>query len=191
MINTINNYFYELSRQHKLIMTYRFDELSKIKGIGYDKYPLCFLEEPLYISNRSVTNGKVSATVNFDILLTPQQLENWDIKQPTTEDLQNVAYHIALNYIAKIRDDYHNSKTSIQVLSYSFITLERFGDDNAYGVRCTLNLLVDNDIYFCDVEDHFDENKEINITSILPNINSDNASSCSGDFSYKLPKIKL
>lgn len=192
MLNKIVNTFYILAKEHKLIRTFKYDSLSKSLGIGNDKYPLLFLNEPIYISNKSVTNGQLNVTVNFEVLLTLQQLENYNIKQPTPQDAENIAYHIALNMIAKLRQDRNDDEnpSDITVLSYSFLTLERFGDDAAYGVRCTLNLAVDNDITLCDIDEHFDENKEIDISNLLSDIQTDNASGCV-EFNYKLPKISI
>lgn len=192
MINNIVNTFYTLAKEHKLIRTFKYDNLSKTLGIGEDKYPLMILEEPIYISNKTILNGSVSVTVNFDILLTLQQLENYNIKQPTPQDAENIAYHIALNMIAKLRQDRNDDEnpSEVSVISYSFLTLEHFGDDAAYGVRCTLNLSVDNDIALCDIDEHFDENKEINISNLLSDIDMNNPLGCV-EFNYKLPKISF
>lgn len=192
MINNIVNTFYTLAKEHKLIRTFKYDSLSKSLGIGEDKYPLLFLNEPILLTNKNITNGQVTAQVNFEVLLTLQQLENYNIKQPTPQDAENIAYHIALNMIAKLRQDRNDDEnpSEVSVISYSFLTLERFGDDAAYGVRCTLNLAVDNDITLCDVDEHFDENKEINISNLLSDIDTNNPSGCV-TFDYKLPKIKF
>lgn len=192
MIKDIVNLFYKLSEKHKLIRSFKYDRLSKGAGVGDEMMPHCFLEDPLYFGNADTTNGTVPVTINFDIVITPQLLENWGIN-PSTEAGQNLCQGIALNYIAKIRqiikysidDNYISS-----IASWNFVTLKHWYDNDCDGVRCTLVLNVRNEIQFCDIDEHFDEEKEFDIKKYLPEIETDDASGCA-IFSNKLSKFDL
>lgn len=191
MIKNIVKLFYELSEKHKLIRSFKYDRLSKGMGVGDENMPHCFLEDPLYLSNTDTTTGTVPITINFDIVVTPHMLENWNI-YPSTEAGQNLCYHIALNFIAKIRQLLKNGEltdiSSIQ--SWNFVTLKHWSDNDCDGIRCTLVLNVKNEINFCDVEEHFDEEKEFDIKKYLPDVETDDAQGCVV-FDNKLPKFDL
>lgn len=182
MIKGIVKYFYDLSEKHKLIRGFKYGSLSKRGGVADDAYPLCFLESPIYIGDATLTTGYIQyLTVNFDIVATPTLLENWlgiERGKADEEVLQQFCYEIALNYIAKMNRDYVNGDTLNEIASYNFTTLEHWKDDNAIGVRCTLKLNVPNPINYCDVDEHFDPDKEFNKDALLPAIETDDASGC-------------
>lgn len=193
MIKDIVELFYNLSKEHKLVRGFEYNSISKGQGTGDELHPLVFLETPIYIGNADTVSGSIPVTINFEVLITPQMLENWHIPQPSTEAGQNICHSIALNFVAKIRDISLNDDYSygvISVVSYSFMTLKDYYDNDCDGVRCTLVLNMRNDINYCDMDEHFDPNKEFDMSKLLPDIDTDNASGCA-DFSYKLPEIKL
>ena len=65
-------------------------------------------------------------------------------------------------------------------------------DNNAAGVRCTMVISVDNPINYCDLEEHFDPEKEFDLGELLHPIDTDDAAGCADvSFDYKLPKITL
>ena len=102
MIKEIVNLFYKLSEKHKLIRSFKYDRLSKGAGVGDELMPHVFLEDPLYFGNATTNSGTIPVTVNFNIVITPQLLENWGI-YPSTETGQNLCHSIALNFIARLR----------------------------------------------------------------------------------------
>ena len=201
MINSIIRTFYNIAREHKLVRQFKYDRLSKGSGIGEENHPLVFLEDPIYIADSTLSDGSVKCTVNFDVVMTPQAFENWNVeKQLTPEECQTVAHAIALNFVAKLKDianhyeDYDEEEynTSIKVISYNFVTLRYWYDNNAAGVRCTMVISVDNPINYCDLEEHFDDDKEFDLGELLQPINTDDAQGCVDvSFDYKLPKINL
>lgn len=201
MINSIIRTFYNIAREHKLVRQFKYDRLSKGSGIGEENHPLVFLEDPIYIADSTLSDGSVKCTVNFDVVMTPQAFENWNVeKQLTPEECQTVAHAIALNFVAKLKDianhyeDYDEDEynTSIKVISYNFVTLRYWYDNNAAGVRCTMVISVDNPINYCDLEEHFDDDKEFDLGELLQPINTDDAQGCVDvSFDYKLPKINL
>lgn len=200
MINSIIRTFYNIAREHKLVRQFKYDRLSKGSGVGEENHPLVFLEDPIYVNDSTLSDGSVRCTVNFDVVMTPQAFENFNTRQLSVEECQTVAHSIALNFVAKLKDisinydeyDEEEYNTSIKVISYSFITLRNWYDNNAAGVRCTMLITVDNPINYCDLEEHFDPSKEFDLGELLQPINTDDAQGCVDvSFDYKFPKITL
>lgn len=192
IVRKIIDTFYDLAKQHKLIRSFRYDRVSKGMGTGEKDYPQFFLEDPIYINDSTPTTGQVMCTVNFEITCLPQAFSNYDVRQLTEEECQNVCHQIALHIVARLRslNSVFDTRIGMEVISYSFLTLRNWGDDKAAGVRCTMRLALDNDIQLCDLDEHFDPEKEFNLGNLLDDINTDDAYGCT-TFDYKLPKIKL
>ena len=192
IIKNVIDTFYDLSKEHKLIRSFVYDRVSKGMGTGEKNYPQCFLEDPIYILDSTPLDGKVYVTVNFDITCLPHAFSNYNVKQLTEVECENVCHQIALNYVARLRElnkDFE-TRNGVEVVKFSFVTLRNWGDDKAAGVRCTVRLAVDNDIQLCDLDEHFDPNKEFDLGKLLDDVDTDNAHGCV-EFDYKLPKITL
>ena len=192
IIKNVIDTFYDLSKEHKLIRSFVYDRVSKGMGTGEKNYPQCFLEDPIYILDSTPLDGKVYVTVNFDITCLPHAFSNYNVKQLTEVECENVCHQIALNYVARLRDlnkDFE-TRNGVEVVKFSFVTLRNWGDDKAAGVRCTVRLAVDNDIQLCDLDWHFDPTKEFDLGKLLDDVDTDNAHGCV-EFDYKLPKITL
>lgn len=197
MINNIVKTFYILAKEHKLIRSFKYERLSKGAGIGEENYPQVFLEDPIYISDSTLTDGSVKAEVNFDIVMTPQAFENYHKRQLTEQDCQNIAHTIALSFISRLNNmdenyDLYEDKNlnRLTPLTWNFVTLRHWYDNDAAGVRCTLLLSMDNPINLCDVEENFDEDKSFDLDSKLSKIDTNDANGCT-NFDYKLPKFTL
>lgn len=191
MIKNLVSLFYHLSEKHKLVRGFKYGRLSKDMGIGSEAHPFVFLEQPLYFGNTDTTTGTVPVTLNVDFLITPQMLENYGI-YPSTEAGQNLMYHIGLNFIGKIREMIKDGDVDwiSSIASWNWLTLYHFYDNDALGVRFTIVLNVRNQINFCDIDEHFDEEKEFDIKKYLPEIDTDSAQGCA-IFSNKLSKFDL
>lgn len=192
IIKNIINTFYDLAKQHKLIRSFGYDRVSKNMGSGEQLYPRFLLEDPIYINDSTPTTGQVICNINFDITCLPHAFSNFNVEQLTEEECQNVCHQIALNMVAKLRANNleWDTRNGIEVLDYSFMTLRHWGDDDASGIRCSMKIAVDNDINFCDLDEHFDSEKEFDLGKLLNDIDTDNATGCV-TFDYKLPLIKL
>lgn len=192
IIKKVIETFYDLSKQHKLIRSFVYDRVSKGMGTGEKNYPQCFLEDPIYILDSTPLDGKVYVTVNFDITCLPHAFSNYNVKQLTEEECENVCHQIALHYVARLRElnKEFDTRNGVEVAKFSFVTLRNWGDDKAAGVRCTIRLAVDNDIQLCDLDEHFDPEKEFDLGKLLDDVDTDNAHGCT-NFSYKLPRIRL
>ena len=192
IVRKIIDTFYDLAKQHKLIRSFAYDRVSKGMGTGEKQYPQFFLEDPIYINDSTPLTGQTLCTVNFDITCLPQAFSNWDVRQLTEAECQNVCHQIGLHIVAKLRalNMEFDTRIGMEVVKYSFMTLRNWGDDKAAGVRCTIQLALDNDIQLCDLDEHFDSEKEFDLGNLLDNIDTDDAYGCS-TFDYKLPKIKI
>lgn len=192
IIKQIVNTFYTLSEKHKLVRSFTYDRVSKKKGTGEQLYPLVFLECPIYINKSQPLQRQIPVQVNIDITMLPQAFNNFNVRQLTEVECQNLCHQIALSFVSKIRQDNKNifDRQGLEIDNYSFITLRNWGDDNASGIRMTLNLLVDSDIQLCDIDEHFDPDKEFNLSDLLDDIDTDSATGCV-QFDYKLPKINI
>lgn len=188
MIHKIVKLFHDLSEKHRLIKSFKYDRLSKGMGIGDELMPHVFLEDPIYIGEANTTTGVVPVTVNFDIVITPQMLNNYSV-YPSTEAGQNLCENIALNFIASLKEMTGEGNDLVKgIVGWSFVTLKHWSDNDADGVRCTLIINVKNEINFCDVSEHFDPDKEFNIGQYLTDIKTDDATGCAV-FGHKLPKF--
>lgn len=190
MIKQVYDLMKRVSREHRLIQSFKYEMLSKSAGVGEDQYPLVFLEMPMYFGNVGVQDGVVPCSFNFDIVLNPQSLENYEVEQLTDVSCQEIASQVAQQFIAHIRNLYREGETTVNVQNYSIMTLQRWYDDNSYGVRVTVNATVINEIGFCSDDDYFDPEKEFNKETLLQPIDTDDASGCQ-ELSYKLPNFTL
>ena len=192
IIKQIVNTFYNLAEKHKLVRSFTYDRVSKKKGTGEQLYPMVFLEDPIYLNKSQPLQRQIPVQVNVDITMLPQAFNNFNVRQLTEVECQNLCHQIALSFVSKIRQDNKNifDRQGLEIDNYSFITLRNWGDDNASGIRMTLNLLVDSDIQLCDIDEHFDPDKEFNLSDLLDDIDTDDATGCV-QFDYKLPKINI
>jgi len=190
MIKQVYDLMKNLSKEHKLINTFRYDRLSKTAGTGEDYLPLCFLEMPIYFGRVKVLEGVIPIQFNFNIVLNPQAMDNFKCKPLTPVTCQEIASQIAQQYIARIRNLNKKGETPVNIIDYSILTLQRWYDDNSYGVRVTVNAEILNEINFCLDEDYFDPEKEFKKDNLLESVNTDDAEGCVS-LSYKLPKINL
>ena len=195
IIKKIIDTFYNLSKEHKLVRSFAYGNVSKKKGTGEQMYPEVLLEDPIYIQLSEPLEGQVPVQVNFDVTCLPQAFNNFNVKQLDEADCQNICHQIALSFISKLRFDNKDFTkpvyNGIQVDNYSFLTLRHWGDDDAAGIRCTLNLMVDSDIQLCDIDEHFDPEKEFDLDNLLNDIDTDDPVSCNATFDYKLSKFTL
>jgi len=195
MIEEIIELMYRLSKEHLLIKSFKYDTFGRGAGIGNEYLPQIFLEEPILIGTNDITDNTTQATINFNIIFSLSNLENYDIPQPTPYYVQALAHNIGLNMIAKIDKEYDNWLTDIdniyqpyKIVSYNFITLKYWSDNDCAGVRCTLTLERKNPLDKCDIDGHFDINKKFEFDDLLPNIPTPDASGCV-TFDFKLPEI--
>lgn len=190
MLNKIYQTFYELARQHKLIRSFRYNYVNVNEGSGEENFPELFLEDNIFINDFSLTGGTVNITINFDITMIPQAFDNEKTGLLTVEECQNVAIVITNTMIAKLKNDYQDTE-DLKPISWSIQTLRDWYDNKAAGARCTLTASIKNPIYFCDIDEHFDENKTLDMESLLSPIPTNDLGGCVVFSDKKFPKITL
>lgn len=190
MVKQVYDLIKRVATEHKLVNSFKYEMLSKAAGIGEDPTPLVFLEMPIYFGNAEVQDGVIPCSFNIDIVLNPQALENFDVEQLTDVSCQEIASQIGQQMIARMRNLYINDETTVHVLDYSVVTLQRWYDDASYGVRMTINANIVNEIEFCMDDDYFDPNKEFRKEQLLNVVDTEDASGCV-PLSWKLPTINL
>lgn len=189
MVSSIVKTFYDLAREHKLVRSFKYDRLSKGMGIGSEAMPHVFLEDPLFFGETDITTGVVPVTINFNVVITPQLLQNYGV-YPSTEQGQSLCESIAKNFIARIRQFISVGDETLKgVVGWNIMTLKHWSDNDCDGVRVTLVLNVKNDINFCDVDAHFDPDKEFKIEEPLDDIDTKGAEGCEVFSDKKLPKF--
>lgn len=188
MVSSIVKTFYNLAKEHKLVKSFKYDKVSKGMGIGDELMPAVFLEDPIFFGEADLSKGVVPVSINFEVMITPQMLNNYCV-YPSTEAGQALCESIAKNFIARLRQIINSGDPDIKgIVSWTILTLKHYYDNDCDGVMVSLVLNVKNDINFCDVDAHFDPEKEFKIEETLVDIDTDNATGCAV-FDKKLPKF--
>lgn len=191
MVKNIVDTFYKLSEQHKLVRSFKYDRLSKGAGTGDELMPHVFLEDPIWFHDATSSTGTLTVTVNFDVVITPQLLENYGL-YPSTETGQELCQQIGLNMIARLRQHINNDEIPgiTSIVSWSMITLKHWYDNDCDGIRFTVYLNTKNELNFCDVDEHYDDKKKFDKEKVMSEFSIKHPSGCA-NFDYKLPKFDL
>lgn len=183
MLKTIYEMMYRLSEQHKFVRSFRYGTLSHNQGIGEELLPQVFLESPIYFNANSTKPSQCKFT--FDILFNNRSLDELGLTNdlsPLTQQI--IAEEVAKSFIAKINDD----ENIIQMDNYTVLQLNNFYDNNTFGVRVSLDVVVNPNIFWCsDLDANFDPDKVFEAERYLPEYKTDSATGCS-TFSINLPK---
>ena len=187
MVSSIVKTFYNLAKEHKLVKSFKYDKVSKGMGIGNELMPHVFLEDPIFFGETDLSKGVVPVSVNFEVMITPQMLNNYSV-YPSTEAGQALCESIAKNFIARLRQIVNDGDPDIKgIVSWTILTLKHYYDNDCDGVMVSLVLNVKNDINFCDVDAHFDPDKEFKVEQPLADIDTDEATGCAVFSEKKLP----
>lgn len=187
MVSSIVKTFYNLAKEHKLVKSFKYDKVSKGMGIGNELMPHVFLEDPIFFGETDLSKGVVPVSVNFEVMITPQMLNNYSV-YPSTEAGQALCESIAKNFIARLRQIVNDGDPDIKgIVSWTILTLKHYYDNDCDGVMVSLVLNVKNDINFCDIDAHFDPDKEFKVEQPLADIDTDEATGCAVFSEKKLP----
>lgn len=173
----IVNFFYEIARQHRRIKGFAYGKGYE-KGAGMEMHPLIWLDDP--ILGQSVGNT-IRYTVNVDVLGVPK-------KPSDAVAVQTEAFNVGMGIIERIKTQ--RASTGVSLDSFSFITLRDYYDNNAAGVRFTMQLITANPVDRC--ADDFDPTKQLGKIDALPNFDTDAPDGCAiFNNSVGLPDFKL
>lgn len=148
---------------HKAVHTFRYqgDDLNNAQN-NHEYYQV-YLDDISYHQLNITTN---IFRVEFNLYI----LGFVDDDNPIL-DVQNNAYTIAADIIAKIDTDEAN-RGVLSVYDYSIVTLSRYTDDKSAGVKLSLVLAMPSPVNLCVLEDNFNDepyepepDKEIDINT--------------------------
>lgn len=174
--------FAELSRQHISIKSFVYGK-GYDKGAGNNVYPLVWLDDPIQFS--SIDAGEIAKAIrystNVDILGIPDNDGEIAI-------VQDAAFLVGLNFIEKIKES--RAVLGFGLEAFNGITLSKYYDDDAAGVRFTFGVTAGNPVDRCAAV--FDPTKQFVRGIPLPNFLADNPDGCAV-FNEKggLPNFKL
>lgn len=168
MINTIINTFKDLARKHKLIKSFYYDKTYEL-GEGNELHPMFWLEEPIYATNTGNNGQGFYVTVSFSILLIPNEDRN-------EQRCQELALSAGLNIIEKIKRD-EDSPVTVKP-DWSWVTVSDYYDNNASGIRFTVNMFIPNISNWCVLDEQFDDDKEFEVKEPLNDFDVNPNSKC-------------
>lgn len=150
MLKDVIEIIKDVSLKHKGVYTFRYqgDDLNNAQN-NYPGYQVYVDDINLHELNITTNIFKVK----FEIYV---------LGHPTGEsgktilDIQNNAYTIACDIMAKIDTD-EAFRGILSVYDYSILTLARYTDDNAAGVKLSLVLQMPSPLNWCTLDDNFDD----------------------------------
>ena len=148
MLKDIVNIIRNTALMHKAVHTFRYqgDDLNNAQN-NHEYYQV-YLDDISYHQLNITTN---IFRVEFNLYL----LGFVDDDNPIL-DVQNNAYTIAADIIAKIDTDEAN-RGVLSVYDYSIVTLSRYTDDKSAGVKLSLVLAMPSPVNLCVLEDNFND----------------------------------
>lgn len=177
MVEYIKNIFRETARKHKLIKSFQCSRNHNI-GEGNSQYPMLWLELPLYGKSNK---GLITNDISFDVMLIPSE----DL---TPSQCQELAFSCGLNIIEYIKREF--KKKGYEIPDWTYHTLEHYYDDNTFGCRFSLTLVLINMLDLCVVDEQFDENKEWEEKETMNKFDTNPNNACEV-FTDKLPTFDL
>ena len=177
MVRSIIDSFCKQAREHKAIKAFYYNKVYE-HGSGKEKYPLFWLEDPVYGRNR---DNIFQNMVNFSVLFLPE-------KGRDVADLQNMAFSVGLNILERMRQD-DNAPFSI-LPDWTYLTLRNYYDDDACGCRFSVNFVQRNMQNLCLIEEQFEADKEFGTDMLLPEMKIGTANHCE-IFANKFPEFNL
>lgn len=148
MLKDIVNIIRNTALMHKAVHTFRYqgDDLNNAQN-NHEYYQV-YLDDISYHQLNITTN---IFRVEFNLYI----LGFVDDDNPIL-DVQNNAYTIAADIIAKIDTDEAN-RGVLSVYDYSIVTLSRYTDDKSAGVKLSLVLAMPSPVNLCVLEDNFND----------------------------------
>ena len=150
MIKDIIEILKDISLRHKGVRTFRYqgDDLNNAQNN--------FKAFQVYVDD--ISHHQLNITTN----IFKAEFEIYILKQPdgtsgnTVLDVQNDAYTIAVNIMAKIDTD-EAFRGILSVYDYSILTLSHYTDDNAAGVKLSLVLSMPSPLNWCTLDENFND----------------------------------
>lgn len=163
----IVDFYYMIARENLRIKSFTYGKGYQ-KGAGTDRYPLIWLDDPIYGQTAAQNQLKtLSWTTNVDILGIP--VDDQDVIA-----VQAAAFLIGVGIPERAKIIYKDAGVTIN--GFSFTSLRDYYDDKAAGYRFTYNITQANPVDRC--ADDYDPDKVFTTPSSLPSFAVDSAEGC-------------
>ena len=163
MLKDVINILKDISLRHKGVYTFRYqgDDLNNAQN--NHKYYQVYVDD-ISLHELNITTNIFKARFEIYIL-------GFVHDDKTVLDIQNDAYTIACDIMAKIDNDeaYYNI---LSVYDYSLLTLARYTDDSSAGVKLSLTLEMPNPVNLCELDDQFDDEPHEEEEDMVVDINN-------------------
>lgn len=157
--------------RYKAVKSFKYQDNMLINAQNNNKYLQCILDDTS-LHQLNITSNIFKATFDLYILGFVNHNEN-----DTIEHIQSICYDAAVRILYMIDND-SNYQGIIRVYDYSILTLSHYSDDNACGVKLTLDLVLPQPLDLCTINDEFndesytqEDNNPIDLKPIDSNIN--------------------
>lgn len=150
MLKDVIEILKDISLRHKGVRTFRYQ--------GNDFFNQQNNHEMFQVYVDDVSHHQLNITTN----IFKAEFQIYIMGFPTDEsgntvlDIQNYAYTIATDIMAKIDTDESN-KGILSVYDYSILTFSHFTDDNASGVKLSLILQMPSPLNWCELDSNFND----------------------------------
>lgn len=150
MLKDVIDILKDISLRHKGVYTFRYqgDDLNNQQN-NYKGYQVYVDDVSLHELN--ITTNIFKAQFEIYVLGHPNGESG-----NTVLDVQNNAYTIACDIMAFI-DTQEAYRGILSVYDYSILTLARYTDDSASGVKLSLTLQMPSPVNLCELDDNFDD----------------------------------
>lgn len=145
MITSIKNIIKDVALRHKGVRSFFYKGEDLINAQNDHKYFQVVLDDVSLHELNITTN---IFTVNLDVYVL-----GFVGSDKTVDEVQTSAYTIAVDIVAWL----DNKIEEVGVHDYSFLTVSRFTDDNAAGVKISLELRVPSPLNLCEYEKNFNK----------------------------------
>lgn len=156
---------------HKAVQSSRYESrilTNAQNNRGYMQFNID--SSPYFDTLISVPNIPFTFQLNIDILSFPKKDNTYTIL-----DAQNDAFQIGVEWLHYLRED-TTFMGQLAVRDYQFLGVDHFTDDDAAGMRLTVQFVIPDPINLCNFMDNFSEDfipqeendKEIDITDPNP-----------------------
>ena len=140
----------DVAKHHKAVNYVGYKRTININDQNNEKY-FQFIIDNESLLEKQIVEGILTLRLNIDVL-------GFVSSDLTVLDVQDTALHIILDYIEYINAD--REYFNLEVRDYSIASYSEYTDDNAAGVRCSLQLIIPSPINLCEYKDNFIEKTE-------------------------------
>lgn len=163
----IVDFYYNIARENLRVKSFTYGK-SYAKGAGTDRYPLIWLDDPIYGQTAQQNDYKaLTWTTNVDILGIP-------VDEDDVIAVQAAAFTIGIGIPERAKKIY--AAAGITINGFTFTSLRDYYDDKAAGYRFTYNLTQANPVDRC--ADDYDPAKVFTNPSALPSFAVDHPDGC-------------